>query len=180
MASSSPLDLADLISSLMRGGPRRRAMFEAGQMRLVILKLLHERARHGYDIIKALEELSSGGYSPSAGTVYPTLSLLEELSQVEATPEGGRRVFRLTKQGQEELQRRHQEVSEIFERVGKEAHHVSAGSLGELREAFQQLAKAVFQGTWFSPSAKAVREVAQLLNRTTQEVEKLYQRRSTH
>jgi DNA-binding PadR family transcriptional regulator len=178
--SSSPLDLSELISSLMRGGPRRRAMFEAGQMRLVILKLLHERPRHGYDIIKALEELFFGGYSPSAGTVYPTLSLLEELSQVEATQEGGRRVFRLTKQGQEELHRKQKEVDEVFARVGKAAHQVSAGSLGELREAFVGLAKAVFQGTWFSPSAKAVREVAQLLNRTAQEVEKLYQRRSTH
>src|SRR4051812_44786078 len=116
--SSSPLDLADLISSLMRGGPRRRQMFEAGQMRLVILKLLHERPRHGYDIIKALEGLFGGGYSPSAGTVYPTLSLLEELALVEATQEGGRRVFRLTRQGQEELHQKQREVSEVFERVG--------------------------------------------------------------
>ncbi len=178
--SSSPLDLSELISSLIRGGPRRRAMFEAGQMRLVILKLLHERPRHGYDIIKALEELFAGSYSPSAGTVYPTLSLLEELALVEATQEGGRRVFKLTRQGVEELSRKQREVSEVFERVGRAAHQVSAGSLGELREAFQGLAKAVFQGTWFSPSAKAVREVAQLLNRTAQEVEKLYQRRSPH
>ncbi len=178
--SPEDLDLAGMIASLMRGGPRRRQMFEGGQMRLVILKLLHERPRHGYDIIKALSELFEGSYSPSAGTVYPTLSLLEELAQVEATQEGGRRVFRLTRQGQEELNRRHKEVEEIFQRVDKAAHQLSAGSLGELREAFHALAKAVFQGTWFSPSARAVREVAQLLNRTAEEVEKLYQRRSTH
>ena len=168
---------SELVGSFVRGGPRRRQTFEPGQMRLVILKLLHERPRHGYDIIKALEELFSGSYSPSAGTVYPTLSLLEELAQVEATQEGGRRVYRLTKAGNEELHKRSKEVEEIFARVGRQAQSVSAGSMGELRDAFAQLAKTVFQGTWFSPSAKAVREVAQLLERTAAEVERLYQRR---
>ena len=57
-----------------RGG--RQQMFESGEMKFVILRLLREKPRHGYEIIKALEEKFGGCYTPSAGTVYPTLQLL--------------------------------------------------------------------------------------------------------
>src|SRR5687768_16238351 len=67
-----------------RAGRRRAPIFEAGEMRLIILRLLKEKPRHGYEIIKALEERMWGCYTPSAGTVYPTLQLLEDQDYVRA------------------------------------------------------------------------------------------------
>src|SRR5262245_23159033 len=68
-----------------RGG----RMFDQGDLKFVILKLLAEKPRHGYEIIKELEERSGGRYTPSAGTVYPTLTLLEDMGYATASAEAG-------------------------------------------------------------------------------------------
>ena len=73
-----------------RGGPFRGGrMFEQGDLKYVILQLLEEKPRHGYEIIKALEDRFGGMYSPSAGTVYPTLTLLEDLGYASVNVEEG-------------------------------------------------------------------------------------------
>src|SRR5919106_322900 len=82
------------------GGGR---MLADGDLRLIVLALLAEQPRHGYDIIKALEEHSSGAYSPSPGVVYPTLTYLEEAGYVSATSEGSRRVYAITDDGRTHL-----------------------------------------------------------------------------
>src|SRR4029079_19273947 len=74
-----------------RRGRRSGRWFESGEMRLVILRLIHEKPRHGYEIIKALEERMGGCYTPSAGTVYPTLQLLEDQGFVRGVETDGRR-----------------------------------------------------------------------------------------
>ena len=94
-----------------RGGGRggRGDFFRAGRMlgdgdlRLIALKLLEEQARHGYDIIRALEELSSGFYSPSPGVVYPTLTYLEEAGYATSAMEGNKKVFSITDEGRAHL-----------------------------------------------------------------------------
>jgi DNA-binding PadR family transcriptional regulator len=87
-----------------RGGPFGRGrMLADGDLRLIVLALLAEQPRHGYDIIKALEEHSSGAYSPSPGVVYPTLTYLEEAGYVGATSEGSRKVYAITEHGQSHL-----------------------------------------------------------------------------
>ena len=84
-----------------RGGRGDLARFFAhGDLRLVILHLIAEKPRHGYEIIKAIEERVGGAYSPSPGTVYPTLTLLEELGHVTVTPgEGTKRLHTITAGG---------------------------------------------------------------------------------
>jgi len=64
-------------------------MFESGEVKFVILRLLKEKPRHGYEVIKAIEEKFGGYYSPSAGTVYPTLQLLEDVGYVRAVETDG-------------------------------------------------------------------------------------------
>jgi DNA-binding PadR family transcriptional regulator len=85
-----------------RGGRGELARFFAhGDLRLVILNLIAEKPRHGYEIIKAIEERVGGAYSPSPGTVYPTLTLLEELGHVTVTPGAGtKRLHAITPEGQ--------------------------------------------------------------------------------
>ena len=84
-----------------RGGGRRGGrVLDHGDLRLLILQLLQEKPRHGYEIIKAIEERLAGAYSPSPGVVYPTLTLLEELGHATvAASEGARRLYAITGDG---------------------------------------------------------------------------------
>ena len=82
------------------GGPRRGRMFDAGELKLVLLSLLAEQPRHGYELIRAIEERTGGAYAPSPGTVYPTLTLLAEMGLADEIEEAGsRRKFAITEAG---------------------------------------------------------------------------------
>ena len=78
-------------------------MIADGDLRLVVLALLAEQPRHGYDVIKALEERSHGAYSPSPGVVYPTLTFLEEAGYATAQAEGNKKVYAITDAGRAHL-----------------------------------------------------------------------------
>jgi DNA-binding PadR family transcriptional regulator len=97
------------------GGGRR--FFESGEVRLAILSLLEDGPKHGYELIKQLEIRSGGLYRASAGTVYPTLQLLEDEGLVVSETEGGKRVYRLTEEGRRELEREAEAVSDIWGRA---------------------------------------------------------------
>src|SRR5271165_6028292 len=88
-----------------RGGRLFRAgkMLADGDLRLLVLALLADEPRHGYDIIKALEERSHGMYSPSPGVVYPTLTYLEEAGFATATSEGNKKTYAITPAGRTHL-----------------------------------------------------------------------------
>ena len=79
-------------------------MLADGDLRIIVLALLADGPRHGYDIIKALEEKSSGIYSPSPGVVYPTLTYLEEVGYASATSEGNKKVYAITEAGRAHLE----------------------------------------------------------------------------
>ena len=84
-----------------RGEHDLRRFFAHGDLRLVVLRLIDEKPRHGYEIIKEIEDRVGGAYSPSPGVIYPTLTLLEELGYVEVTPgEGARKLHQITEAGQ--------------------------------------------------------------------------------
>ena len=84
-------------------GPRRGSSFQKGDLKYIILDLLKERPRHGYDIIIELEEKSHGLYKPSPGVIYPTLQLLEEMGYTNSTIQEGKRVYSITDEGDEFL-----------------------------------------------------------------------------
>src|SRR5436853_4490307 len=86
-----------------RGG-RRQRVFDSGELRLVLLKLISDQPRHGYDLIRAIEELSGGAYVPSPGVVYPALSMLQDLDHIEGTAaENARKAFAITQSGTADL-----------------------------------------------------------------------------
>lgn len=84
-----------------RGGGRGRGrrMFDGGELRLVLLKLIADEPRHGYELIRAVEELTGGEYAPSPGVVYPTLTFLEEAGYVTSQPDGAKKLFTATAEG---------------------------------------------------------------------------------
>jgi DNA-binding PadR family transcriptional regulator len=101
-----------------RGGRRARRMFESGELRLVLLKLIADEPRHGYDLIRAIEDLTGGEYAPSPGVVYPTLTLLQDMGLIEeAAGDGPRKPFQITDEGRSHLAEREEEVEALFERL---------------------------------------------------------------
>lgn len=101
-----------------RRGRRARRIFEGGELRLVLLKLIVDQPRHGYDLIRAVEEITGGEYAPSPGIVYPTLTLLQDMGLIEeAAGEGPRRPFQATDEGRAHLSERSAEVEALFDRL---------------------------------------------------------------
>ena len=93
-------------------------MFDGGELRLVILALVAEKPRYGYEIIKALGERVGGDYSPSPGVVYPTLTLIEEMGYASASQdEAGRKLYTVTPEGEAFLANNKAQVDAIFERL---------------------------------------------------------------
>jgi DNA-binding PadR family transcriptional regulator len=101
--------ILDMIGA--RGRPER------GEVRWLILQALQDGPKHGYAIIQAIEQRTKGAYKPSAGSVYPTLQLLEELDQVSATAEGNRKLYALTETGRKELADHAPDLEDCCERL---------------------------------------------------------------
>lgn len=102
-----------------RGGGRRGGrMFGSGELRLLLLHLVAEQPRHGYDLIRAIGELASGEYTPSPGVVYPTLSLLVDEGLIaEEAGEGPRKAFAVTDSGRAELVGKDAEIDAVLARL---------------------------------------------------------------
>src|SRR5689334_3392073 len=97
---------------MMRAG----RMLAQGDIRLIALALIAEQPRHGYEIIKVLEEKTSGWYSPSPGMVYPTLTFLEEASYVTAQADGAKKLYSITSEGKAYLEENKAFVDAVMER----------------------------------------------------------------
>ena len=104
-----------------RGGPgdmfRAGRMLADGDLKLITLSLLAEAPRHGYDIIKALEERTSGIYSPSPGVVYPTLTFLEEAGYAVSSSEGNKKVFSITEAGRAHLEENREMIDNVLDHL---------------------------------------------------------------
>jgi len=119
-----------------RGGDPFRVgrMVGDGDLRLIVLSLLEQQPRHGYDVIKAIEELTSGAYAPSPGVVYPTLTYLEEANQASATTEGNKKVYAITDAGRAHLEGNRAEVEALLahlKRIGDRIAQARAWFGGE-------------------------------------------------
>ena len=96
-------------------GPGR--IFASADLRFLLLDLIAEKPRHGYELIKAIEEKFGGTYSPSPGVIYPMLTLLEETGLATVTTEGTRKQYSITEEGRKELEENRSAVDEILERM---------------------------------------------------------------
>ena len=95
----------------------RQRFFEPGEVRLALLSLLTEAPKHGYQLMKELQDISGGLYTASAGSVYPTLQQLETDAMVTVAVEGGRRVYRLTRSGRKEAASDPEALRRIWDRA---------------------------------------------------------------
>lgn len=109
------------------GGFRMGRKFAAGDLQLVILALLAEQPRHGYELIKLLEERSGGFYVPSPGVIYPALTYLEETGLAEVEAEGTKKLYRITESGRKQVEENSSMIEMTLgklERIGEKMAHV--------------------------------------------------------
>lgn len=145
-----------------RGGFGGR-MFGPGDLRLVLMALIEERPRHGYELMRAIEEAFGGAYSPSPGAIYPTLSLLEDEGLLSsAADDGGKRVYSLTEAGQAWLTENRAAVDGVMQRM-RLAGRMMSGQVApaSVREAVRTLKQAVAMkpGDWSDDEEARVVEI---------------------
>lgn len=127
------------------GGPRAARVFDQGDLKYVILQLLVEKPRHGYEIIKAIEERFGGAYSPSPGTVYPTLTMLEDMGYARVTPEeSGKKVYEITDEGRKYLEDNRSAVDDIFSRITEFAQSIFGEPMMQVHRAMKDVGRAVY------------------------------------
>lgn len=130
------------------GGPprgRRRRMFNSEEFQLIVLKLIADEPRHGYAIIKALEEMTHGEYAPSAGILYTNLELLEDMGLIERQANAGanKKSFAITDEGRTHLADREEEVTALFERLEARGEGRRQSSRPEIGRAIRNLMTAL-------------------------------------
>jgi DNA-binding PadR family transcriptional regulator len=161
------------------GGHRRRRrarVFEPGELRVTLLKLISDQPRHGYDLIRAVEELTGGEYAPSPGVVYPTLTMLEEMELIaERKSSDSKKVFEVTEQGRAHLDERSDEVDALFERLEAmrppERHHGAGPAIGRaVRNLMTALSHRVGRDGF---NEDLLHEIAAILDDAAQRIERV-------
>ncbi|MGH7000428.1 MAG: PadR family transcriptional regulator [Stellaceae bacterium] len=152
----------------------------SGELQMLILALLEEQPRHGYDLIKELTERTGGFYVPSPGMVYPALTYLEELGHAAVESDGNKKLYRITDGGKAELEKNREAVRAMlaqFERVARKMDRmrrffagdaVEEDDRSELRAAWHALRTVVRETREASPEAQ--QRVLDIVKRTTDEI----------
>jgi DNA-binding PadR family transcriptional regulator len=122
------------------GGGRGPKMFDSGAMRYVVLQLIAEKARHGYDVIKELEQRAGGSYTPSPGAIYPLLAMLYDMGHVSISHEGSKKLHTITPEGQQFLDENRQMVDAVMARLNEPGE---SGS--DLRSLMHELKEVVIR-----------------------------------
>jgi DNA-binding PadR family transcriptional regulator len=163
------------------GGPQRGRhwrgrggrLFEQGDLKYVILRLLEEKPRHGYEIIKELEGRFGGSYAPSPGTVYPTLTMLEDIGYARVVPEeGGKKIYEITDEGRKHLAEHSNTVDDIFERIAKFVEGITDSPMRDLNASFQRLARATYKtATTHLDDKELIQRIREIVQKAAEEVE---------
>ncbi len=150
----------------------RSRFFEKGDIKYVILDLLKDKPAHGYEIIRALEDRFFGFYSPSAGSVYPTLQLLEDMGYVKSSEQDGKKVYTITDTGKEFLKER----GETMDKIRAQMHDwCRGGSREEMHDVMHEmghLARSVMRKARHMDAEKLSR-IREIISRAEHEIEAL-------
>ena len=149
---------------------RHSRLFEKGDLKYVILDLLKDKPRHGYEIIRALEESFHGFYSPSAGSVYPTLQLLDDMGYLKAAERDGKKVYTITDEGNNFLAERGETIVKI---KGQMRDWWGTGNREEMRKTVQEFRELVFslKGKFFQLDDVKMAKIREIIARTRVEIE---------
>ena len=158
------------------GGKRgRRRQFDSAELRLILLKLIADQPRHGYDLMRAIEELSGGEYVPSPGVLYPTLTLLNDMGFIEqAGAEGARKAFAVTEEGRAHLEEKAEEVEALFARLEGLGSRQRMADGTPVARAVKNLLSALWHRvTREDLSDERLHAIAAILDEAAQKIERL-------
>ncbi|MCI4062471.1 PadR family transcriptional regulator [Micromonospora sp. R77] len=140
------------------------AVFSHGRLRLYLLKLLDDGPKHGYELIRLLEDRFLGLYAPSAGTIYPRLQRLEVEGLVSHTAAGGRKVYEITEAGRAELRQRADELATLEADITASVEDLSAlageirtevrGSVRDLKRELREATRQTRRARWEPPPTR--------------------------
>jgi DNA-binding PadR family transcriptional regulator len=155
------------------GGGRSGRLFDHGELRLVVLALVAEQPRHGYELIKEIEDRVAGTYSPSPGVIYPTLTMLEELGHATVAESGGKKLYAITPEGTAWLAANQPAVDAALARMQAVKAANSGGPLPEVMRATENLKLALRLRLARGPLTEAqVRGIAAALDAAATAIER--------
>jgi len=158
------------------GGRRGRGrVFEPGELRLVLLRLIADQPRHGYDLIRAVEEMTHGTYAPSPGVVYPTLTMLLDMGQIEeAEAEGSRKAFRITADGEAQLDEKKDEVEALMAKLSGLGDDQRKAGGAPIKRAVGNLLSALWHRvTREDADEEMLHGIAAILDEAAQKIERM-------
>ncbi len=156
-----------------RGPGGRGRPFEQGDLKLLVLDLIAQQPRHGYELIKAIEDDMEGAYSPSPGVVYPTLTLLEETGLVSAEAQGAKKLYTLTEEGRAYLDGAAEQVAAAKSRMDEAKRRFGPRPAAEIGRAMENLFAAVTLRTALRPvSTEEMRAIVDALDAAARAVER--------
>lgn len=154
-------------------GPRGPRRLNGDQLRLLLLKLVGDQPRHGYDLIRAIEELTGGAYAPSAGMVYPTLNLLDEMGQIAAEAEGAKKIYAVTASGTAELEANAAAIDEIVTALKALGERQQRADRSPVRRAMHNLRGVLANRLSVDGDGELAHQIAEILDETTRRIERL-------
>ncbi len=156
------------------GGGRRR-VFDSGELRLVLLKLIEEQPRHGYDLIREIEERTGGAYAPSPGVIYPTLTLLSDMGFIaETTSDGAKKQFAITHAGSVHLTENTEAVEAAMAKLADMGAQRQRTDGMQIRRAMGNLREAIqIRLSRDDVSVELLHQVTALLDDAAQKIERL-------
>jgi DNA-binding PadR family transcriptional regulator len=150
--------------------PPYRRLFEKGDLKYIILNLVKDKPSHGYEIMRALEESFHGFYTPSAGSVYPTLQMLEDMGYVSALERDGKKVYTITPEGNKFLEESQDIVAKIKDQMkdwwGPHKHEDFHDSMQELRQLWRLIGQRPVR-----PGTEKWSRIRDVISRARQEIE---------
>jgi DNA-binding PadR family transcriptional regulator len=158
-----------------RHGRRFGRIFEHGDLRYVVLQMIAEKPRYGYEVIKAIEEKLGGAYTPSPGVIYPTLTLLEETGYATVSEaEGNKKLYAITEAGKAFLLENKSIISAIFDRISETHSAHGGGPAPQILRAMENLKIAARLRMSQGPlNEEQIRAIAAALDEAAQKIENL-------
>ena len=150
--------------------PRRGPVFQKGDLKYVVLGLLKENPRHGYDIIRELEEQSRGLYKPSPGVIYPTLQMLEEMGYASSREEEGKKIYAITAEGEEYLAGKEGPEKRVTDRIRKRWSFNNIGWMGSVMREYHNI-EQLLGSSFRDLDEEKVERIVDVLSRSYQEIE---------
>lgn len=154
---------------------RRARVFARGELRLVLLHLIAEEPRHGYDLIRQIEEMTGGHYAPSPGIIYPTLTLMAEMDLVdEAVDDDGKKIYSITPDGKSKLVAEENRIAQILDRLEGIAQVDAASDGASIRRAVHNLKSAIrIRLTDEETGSEKILEVSAIIDDAASKIERL-------